>query len=173
MEHVNPGSTLNNEREIRDKVNAELEIFEVKPAERKIFKYQFILNYMCKLTTQEKIGYVLKFYLMSPNFHDTIVKELIPTLNSRKKKIKVEEKIVNEKGISPRKKTRTEKVQVERTSKFIEGEYTYLNDMLSGFHQFNQQQKHDQQLEKHIASKSNVTMKSPMSRQEALLGKSP
>jgi len=41
---------------------------------------------MSKGTTVEKINYIYKIYCMSPNYTDTVIKELLPILEGRKEK---------------------------------------------------------------------------------------
>lgn len=74
--------------------------------EMKIFKYQFILNYLSKANSIEKQRYLMEIFSHNPNWTNTVFKELMPTLQTRKTKQKVENKgEIN--------------VTVERTSKFI------------------------------------------------------
>ena len=69
-------------------VEEALENFEVSEKEIRIFKYQFIMNYMSKPSTADKINFITTIYLMNPNFKDTVIKELIPTLKIRERKLK-------------------------------------------------------------------------------------
>ena len=96
---------------------------------------------MSKTTTADKINFITKIYLMNPNFKDTIIKELIPTLKIREKKIKTVKK-------------KHETVQEERTSKFIIEENKILNQMLSGEYTFNKMEKDDKKMQQKFGSKS-------------------
>ena len=114
-------------------VEDELENFTVSAKEIRIFKYQFIMNYMSKPTTAEKINFITKIYLMNPNWKDTVIKELIPTLKVREKKWKT----IHEGN---------ETKQVHRESKFMMEENKILNQMLSGEYRFNQMENDDKKL---------------------------
>lgn len=140
-------------------VNEEIELFEVPSKELGIFRYQFILNYMAQPSTTEKVKFIMNIYGLNPNWKDTVFKELLPTLQLRKTKLKVE----TQKG---------HQVQVERQSTFIKTEVDVVESMLKGEHQF---KKHQREGDRRFGAKigagsKQVNMKSNAARQEALLG---
>lgn len=78
-------------REERERaIDEQVELFVVPASEVNIFRYQFILNYMSKPSTTEKLKFVMKIYGLNPSWKDTVFKELLPTLQKKKTKVKVE-----------------------------------------------------------------------------------
>lgn len=83
---------------------------QVEEKELKIFKYQFVLNYMSKPTCEAKMKYMLSFYEVSAsNYRELVFKELLPTVKYR---LQAEKTVGN--------------VRVTRTSKFMENEVTLI-----------------------------------------------
>lgn len=87
--------------------------------ELKIFKYQFILNYLSKNSSNEKIEFIMKVYSMNPSFTNTVFQELMPTLKT---------KLMKTKHITEGSKT----IEVQRTSDFINNEIKIVESMLTG-----------------------------------------
>lgn len=64
----------------------------VSKQEKSIFKYQFVLNYMSKPNIKEKIIYMYRFLKLNSSWEGVIKKMLIPTLESKLKKINFKDK---------------------------------------------------------------------------------
>lgn len=71
-------------------IDEQVELFVVPESEVSIFRYQFILNYMSKPSTTEKLKFIMRIYGLNPSWKDTVFKELLPTLQMKKTKNKVE-----------------------------------------------------------------------------------
>ena len=57
--------------------------------ELKIFQFQFILNYMSKPSTAEKVLYLHQHFFANGNYQDAVCKDLLPVIESGIKKRKV------------------------------------------------------------------------------------
>ena len=83
---------------MRDKADKQVDdamkSFSVPDSEKRIFKYQFILNYLSKSTSTEKIAFIMKVYHLNDSFTKTVFEELLPTIKLKKQKSKQENNIL-------------------------------------------------------------------------------
>ena len=103
---------------------------------------------MSKSNTNAKIEYIYKIYCMSPNYTDTVIKELLPILGHKKEKTVEEQRVTNSSPSRSGSQTK-QKVQVKRTSKFLLSELQLISKMISGEHKFNLMEQAD----KHMGEK--------------------
>ena len=107
-----------------DLIAEQTECFTVDEKELRVFKYQFILNYMSKPTIEGKIKYVHEIYEVTvSNSKQAVLEMLLPALRQKKTRNKMEGN-----------------VQVNRTSKFIAKELALMDQMLTGEYRFNKMQ---------------------------------
>lgn len=86
----------------------------------KVFKYQFILNYLSKPNANERQRAFMEVYGLISEFKEVFLDHLIPTLKEKQVK---------------KKETNQLKV-VQRESKFFEKELKLVDEMLQGKYKF-------------------------------------